>query len=442
MWSSIENLVVQGTPEEVVLRGEGQRPDAWCWRVNARIGENASAAYRTYFVDTAMPRVLLVQDNGFNCAAPRSVDPPTTGTVKGLGAMMESPFFPYQGDGQTLVTHPIPNVKVVATLTPSCSASTYTDQDGEFSFAPTVNLTNVGSAIANLVAESGTWYYLYVPDLLSASSSATPGSNVDLVLDHSTMSTEFKMGQVSAIVGANRARNFFAAYMGISFARWSHPMEIAPNNQASSPAGCGSGWYFENNHEFLMSLGRSWGDSTEGMWNCASASVTAHEYGHIALFMMQLPLPGNAAFHEGYGDSYASMLNDDNVFGRQHNKHNSTPIRGEPSVSPVNCQYPIANHTTAMCDCDFIHLAGQLLSGPWVRIRGSLKAKYATADGLEEARILFGRWSLITVGGSGCNSAHSGTLSEVLTATKNETDEQLICDAFAEHNIAFDGGCP
>ncbi len=447
MWSGIENLVVQGTPEEVVLRGEGQRPDAWCWRVNARIGENASAAYRTYFVDTAMPRVMYVQNNEFNCAAPRNIDPPTTGTVTGYGTSMAAPYRPYQGSGSTLVLHPIPGIKVYAT---DVDAATNTDDAGSFSFSPSVSLTGVSTRFGD-VSDQSEWYYFFTfaspsAELLSASSSVSPGGHVDLELGNSGLTPEERVAQVNAIVGAKRAMDFFANYIGDSLPRFSLVMRLNPNNSSNlSPGGCGGMTFnqFVTPNRFEMRLGRSFSNASGAMWNCASASVTAHEYGHAALFVLELSLGGNGAFHEGFGDVYASMLNDDAVFGREHNQDDS-PIREDPTSSSINCQYPIACHTTTLCECEHSHSAGQLLSGPWVRIREGLKLEYGYTDGLEAARVLFTKWSIMTIGGSYCDSAHAGTFAEVLSLAKDEGQEIVITNAFHAHNIVLedDVGCP
>src|SRR4029079_14056828 len=103
--------------------------------------------------------------------------------------------------------------------------------------------------------------------------------------------------------------------------------------------------------------------------------AAAHEYGHIALAML-----GDYAnaFHEGYADTYGNMLNDDSVQGRSHYGDGQS-VGDDPTSSLINCQYPLLSSTSSRCDCGESHAAGQLLSGPWVRIRNSLKSTYGDA---------------------------------------------------------------
>src|SRR6185436_3001671 len=154
-------------------------------------------------------------------------------------------------------------------------------------------------------------------------------------------------------------------------------------------------------------------------WNCASHSIVCHEFGHISLYMLGLGAVGNGGFHEGYADSFATMVNDDDVFARGQFMNGSSG-REDPTGSSINCQYPISVHPTSECNCIDVHKAGQLLSGPWVRIRRAFKAQYGVVDGLERARALFGRWSFVTLGGtSDCDAANPAILEEVLGVCKS-----------------------
>ncbi len=141
-------------------------------------------------------------------------------------------------------------------------------------------------------------------------------------------------------------------------------------------------------------------------------------------------------FDEGYADTYSYMLNDDRVFGRSL-RLDGTNERNDPTI--VNLQYPIplGGPTCAA------HQAGQLLSGPWVRIMDSFKANYGDVAGLARARELFGRWTLVTMGGEplpSCQSAYGGTVQEVLSVSKGD-QKPLVCAAFAFHGIVLDA-CP
>lgn len=114
----------------------------------------------------------------------------------------------------------------------------------------------------------------------------------------------------------------------------------------------------------------------------------------------------------------------------------SVPPADDPTSSGINCQYPLPN---GVCDCgtEDGHSEGQLLSGPWVRIRTGLKASsYGETVGLERARQLFGRWTLVTMGGDGtCHSAHPGTLVEAMSVANGSVELSIVCSSFASHNI-------
>src|SRR5262249_13050449 len=76
---SPEGFVIDDTPELAVLRGNARRPDAWCWRIAAHEGAGPRTRSRTYFVDTASPRIVQIQDHSWG------IDPPTTGAVGAVG---------------------------------------------------------------------------------------------------------------------------------------------------------------------------------------------------------------------------------------------------------------------------------------------------------------------------------------------------------------------
>ena len=173
--------------------------------------------------------------------------------------------------------------------------------------------------------------------------------------------------------------------------------------------------------------------------------AAAHEFGHIALAMVGIPIGEHRSFHEGYADTFGNMVHDDSVQGRQQ-WMNGDNVRDDPTSSGINCQYPIQSHQTSACFCneDNPHAAGQLLSGIWVRIRVGLKGYYGTQTGLSHARDLFGAWSLVTLGGGEdeCNSAHEGTLAEVMSTTENYVELSIICSSFLSHSITLSVDCP
>lgn len=431
--SGIAGLTIQGTPELVVLRGDIDRPDAWCWRVRTQSGEGAAASCLTFFVDSSAPRVLHTESDWSH--ANESRDPPTTGTVEAYGTSAVYPYLPYQPGVSSLSLHRIPFLRVTATVSPPSAhpAPAYTNGDGEFAFASTIDLTAV-SATFTATADPGTWYYHFQGDVVSATQPCLPGSHVQLVLDNASMSEEFRVAQVNAIINAQRAKGFFTSHISDSLVGLTFPMELVPNQPASSPSECGGLGFYHAYDVYYMRLGASWGTSTLGMYSCASPSIITHEYGHRAHRMLGLYDGVHAAWREGYSDSYAQVVLDDNVMGREQYK-NGTAIRNDPTLDTVDCQWPLADPANGPpCDCSVPHLAGQLLSGVWGHLRQEFKNEYGAVSGLLGARVVFGNWSLITIGTDNCNSASTATLLEVLSAVSND-DVPLVCNAFAEHSI-------
>jgi hypothetical protein len=122
----------------------------------------------------------------------------------------------------------------------------------------------------------------------------------------------------------------------------------------------------------------------------------------------------------------------------------ATPPMEDPTLPAISCQYPIPN-LSGPCSCDFYE-AGQVLSGIWLRIVDEFRDGYGTSDGMERARKLHVLWTLATSGGpsnpSDCNSAHPGTLTEVLLVDDDDgnlnngtPNEVLIRWAFEQHGV-------
>jgi len=426
-------LAIVGEPELVVLRGTGERTDSWCWRVTAQSGAAEIAPNRTYFVDTSLPRIAYVRDNL------KHFDPPTTGSVEAEGMPAAYPWIPYQGNSGDLVTHRIPGIRVNGT-TSTASGHAFANSAGEFSLA--VGQTNQSIAIDTTVSQQAQWYRVFTyekdPQFIAASAQATVGDTVPLPLFNTNMTEERRVAQADTVVTANRGRAFFIQYISSTVSGLTYIVNILPNDSIFAPP-C-NGYAFPGSSSYAMGFAPS--SSFAGCWNFGSHSVAAHEYGHVALFMLDDALNFHYGFHEGFADTFGNMLNDDSVQGRQHYTSGSN-FREDPTSSGINCQYPLSSNSSSPCDCDMPHKAGQLLSGPWVRIRTQLKSYYGSSAGLEYARVLFGNWTLVTLGGDdGCLSAHPGTLAEVLSVTESAVEQQIICCAFAAHSMTGDCSCP
>jgi hypothetical protein len=271
------------------------------------------------------------------------------------------------------------------------------------------------------------------------------GSNVPLTLANANLSEEYRVAQTDTIVTSHRSREFFKQYISSTLSTLSVPLLLYPNEATYNLAlVCnGSAGVLTSPARFVIALAPSNPLHGVGCYNMATHSTVAHEFGHVALFMIDESLNGFRAFHEGYGDSYAMLLNDDPVLGREQ-WMNGTDFRADPTSVGINCQFPLPTTSSGPCSCvEFEeHEAGQLLSGPWVRIRNGLKGYYGNSTGLEYARVLFGNWSLVTLGGDdGCGSAHPGTLTEVLSVTESAVEQNIICCSFGEHSITGDCSC-
>lgn len=430
-FSGIDGLAFVGTPDIGVLRGDDHRSDAWCYRVSTRQETGLLARFRTYYVDSGMPRILRVSDHS------SGVQPATTGVVVAQGTPAVYPFTPYMGPSTSLVWHPLPGVRVrgaIQGVSPPITGSTYAGPVGNYS----LDLGSAGQSVlvSATLEDAGTWYQVFhtaAPlEFLSASAIVSVGASQNLALFNASgnplFTEELMVAQADTVFSANRGRKFFLSYISDTAPGLSLPLNIVPSYPTSTGQ-CGS--------TFVDSVGYiiAFEDKNPVRWSCGCHSIVGHEYGHVALSMIGFPRATYPGFDEGYADTFSYMLNDDSVMGRLLNR-DGTNLRDDPTSGSVNCQYPIPDHLTLNCDCGS-HKAGQLLSGPWVRIVRGFKVLYGNdAKGLEAARDLFGRWTLVTIGGddSACHSAFLKTVDEIVQIAKPD-QIPTICDAFAQHNI-------
>ncbi len=442
--SGFENLTIESPPEVVVLLGSNRRPDAWVWRVRTRQGKGPMASRRTFFVDTVSPRIIWRQEHFAN------FDPPTTGSVSAPGRPIGAPWHPYRDDSGNLVSQTIPGLRVEGVINENL-AHTLTNASGQFSL--TFGSTNQTIDLSASFAGRGQWYIVRtesdpnVPhEWLSASAQTVVGDNEPLTLSNGNMSEEFRVAQVDTVLAANRCRSFFMTYISDTHSSLANPLYIYPNHETYANPCNGHA----SNGVVSYSIALSPKNTSCGQWNNGSHSSFAHEYGHVALFMLH----GSfniyfSGFHEGFGDTFGNLLNDDTVQGREH-KIGGGNIRDDPTETYIDCDYPAGSNHQTYCNCEE-HAAGQLLSGPWVRISNALKSYYGSSAGLARARVLFGQWAVATLGGDGiefCDSPHSGNLAELLGLPQPGTEQQaeaewsIFCAAFAEHNMFVESGCP
>ncbi len=443
--SGIEGLVVEGSPEVVVLRGERNRPDAWCWRLTTREGDGLLAKRRVYYVDTAMPRIVHVR-NFFDSF----VDPPTTGAVEGSGMPAADPWYPYRGNSNDLVTHRIPGIRVNGTPTGQSTTSAYADGNGEFSISAgaanqAITLAASFGPYSPPSSRNGQWYHLWIvnaspSDYLADSQGANVGDDRLLTLSssNSQFDSEMRTAQVDSIICARRCRDFLLQYVWPGYSLF---LYLLPNEPGVG--GQGGTWAPNGGGSFTLAFRPSYNPTPPlvGSWNAASHSTIAHEFGHALLHIVAPELFGVSGFHEGFADSFSTLLLDISVQGPSQRMDGGN-IRDDPTV--VNCQYPL---TTSECGCAAAHSTGQLLSGIWVRIRTGLKSYYGNSTGLNHARTIFGQWAMVTSGGDEtCEGAYPGTLIELLSLFPSETSEdapkiEVILASFAAHNICQSGPC-
>ncbi len=439
--SGFENLTIESPPEVVVLLGSNRRPDAWVWRVRARDGESRFPLRRTFFVDTVSPRIVK-RDDLFS-----HLGPPTTGSVSALGMPIESPLYPYRNNSNDLVTHTIPGIRVTG-QSGGNSGFTYTNVAGNFTL-------NVGSSSQSITLSStfstnAQWYKVEdlgtvdpppPPHYLASSVGTAVGDDVSLALADSSWEEQFRVAQVDTVITAHRSRTFFVQYLSATAAGLARRVYIYSN--APSGVSYCNALAADDGTNYLMAFPRAGG----GCWNNGNHSAAAHEYGHIALYMLHSGFPISTGFHEGFADTFGNLVNDDSVQGRAV-RTNGGNLRDSPIENWVNCQYGAPD--TAYCGC-LPHKGAPLLSGPWLRITNDLKSYYGTTTGLERSRSLLGLWTLATVGGDGaqdCDNPHAGNLAELLGLPQTETEQQaeaewdIFCRAFGAHNMYVESGCP
>lgn len=438
-YGGVGGLDVDAAGEVVVLRGDDARPDSWCFRVETQQGKGPLARFRTYYVDTALPRIVRVEDHLSECQ-------PTTGLVAAPGTPAAFPYTPYMGPSTLLAMHLLPGVRVAGTVhDPALTASTgvsFSDGAGRYSLA--VGSTGQPVLVRATLEDPGAWYRVFLTfqplEYLAGSAVVPAGGTLNLVLfnpnQNPAFTEELRVAQADTVVSASRARDFFLRYISDGAPGLASSLGIIPSYPASTGQ-CGSTSVNPSpKAAAVQAIGAVIAFEGKGpvRWSCGCHSIVAHEFGHVALTMIGFPRTSFPGFDEGYADTFSFMLNDDSVLGRQQNL-DGTNLRDDPTSSGVNCQYPIPLHPTQNCDCG-AHNAGQLLSGPWVRIIRAFKTHYGDAAGLEEARDLFGRWTLITVGGddSECHSAWPKTVDEIVAIAKPE-QIQMICESFAAHGI-------
>ncbi len=270
--SGVGGLAIEEPPQIVALCGDGVRPDAWCWRVRTRQGEGASALRRTYFVDTAMPRILYVRKHF------AGYQPPTTGLVVAPGTPLPDPnckYCPYKGPSTPLTYNTMPNVFVHAACNPITHG--YSDWNGVYSFDFDPQTQSV--------VPMNVWLSYTGPEQLHVwtqpNGGGTSGSlqasgfvpvpeGLNFVLDNALIlpeenREEFGVAQADIFVTAGRARTFFRTYISNTASSLSKQVLLAPNEPSiARPQYCGAMSDFGS----FYSIQTAAKSTTYPRWNC------------------------------------------------------------------------------------------------------------------------------------------------------------------------------
>ncbi len=303
-----------------------------------------------------------------------------------------------------------------ATVKLTGGASAVSESDGSFT------IPHAGTGFVELVTSVLGPYAMILDkqggDPIATSAGVTPPGPASLVLNQ--MVHEFSTAQVNAMIGVNLSHNLFTD-RAPGFTALDHAILTNVNDGTGS---CNA--FFTPADEsltFFLEGG--------GCFNTAlSSDVVSHEYGHFVVQRLGL-LQGS--FGEGYSDSVSVVLWDNGVLGRDF-LGPGTVVRDLTEIDPPPFSFPCL---------DGSHNCGMVLGGSWWHTRQNLGDTHGSTQGLDLARELFVGWSMITLGGSGFDSAHPRTVVEILTI--DDDDDHIgngtpnfdeITEAFKLYNIS------
>jgi hypothetical protein len=413
------NLPIWTEPQLVVFQGAGDwSAPVVTWKFSARSNKPEDMNSKTFFVDTNTGQLVYVRDEVL------TVD--VNATIQGFGtpgvfadSASNPPALLNLGEWKAGI---------------SGGSTAYSDRNG------LVTISNSGSTPVTLNSTlqtatnfGGRWVTVVPNDgstALTASTSVTPPGPGTLTFN--TSPSERLTAQVNAAIVATLTHNYFKdrapSFTGIDRA-------IPANTGVSGTCNA----YFDPSAQNLNFFNS--GVSSTSSTTCANtafSTVISHEYGHFIVDRLGI---AQNSFGEGYGDTNAEMIWDDNVTGRGF-RTNVTPDYVRDPIA-ANIQYPCSS---AACASLEIHCCGQIVSGVWWRIRTNFGTLLGSSAGLDLARQREVAWSLITTGGpSSSNSAGPSTAIEVLTVDDDNGNINdgtphfsQICAAFAAHSIS----CP
>lgn len=382
-------LSLWSEPELVVFFGEFDRIDPV--RVWKFYGDNQILEDRvkyTFYVDAATADLVHVRDDIL-------MNYDIHGSVSGMATPGTPPDMP----ANPPVLFGIPQILVSVTG----GNSVYADLDGFFiiphggSSPVTVSTSLQNGMWVTIVNQAGS--------VLSLSQGVTPPGPVDFMFNANP--TEYSTSQVNAFIGTTDIHNYITDRSDWTGVDHVLPARVNINNYCNA-------YYDYSSINFYREGG--------GCFNTAYSTVIAHEYGHHIVSCLGL---AQGAFGEGYADTVAMFLYDTAIVG-EHFYTNGNYIR-----------YPYNSGVTYPCSGG-VHYCGQILGGFWWAARLNFAQKYDWEIGLEKVSQLQVDWSLITSGGVGDNSAHPGTVIEVLVADDDDGDLGNGTPHYPEICMAFD----
>jgi len=397
-WTQPE-LVVLFTDDDLVVPTDAIR----AWKFSGHDLRAPQAEAYTFFVDAADGTLAHVREEIYD-QSPEDI----TGFVKAFGSPGTFPT----SDLHRFVTLPIEHARVRNAF----GAVTYSQADGSCAttsggFMPTSITVDLMSPWVHLQDDTA-------PIISESVDFDAVPVRRDFLLNF--FIEENLTAQVDAFIHANKTHDFMKERQP-SFTEIDIPLTTIVNR----PAHCNA---------FFTPVGLSINflSAGAGCVNSAYSTVVAHEYGHFVVDRLGL---FQGSFGEGYSDSLAILIYDDPIIGRDF----FGPDTYVRDIVGANRRYPCFGE---------VHDCGQVLAGVWWDLKLELQQIMGDAEGLEFARQLFTDWSMITVGGSGRNSAHRQTAVEVLIADDDNADladgtphKEQICTAFTRHNIPCPGLC-
>jgi hypothetical protein len=390
-----KNLDNWGTPQLVAFYGEGDLA-AWTaavrtWKFMGWTTNMANHSAFTFFVDASTGAVLKIRDEVYH--------DDVSGTITGRA----TPGLGPDNAGNPPVATPISSIRVSITG----GANAVTNATGAYT------ITNAGDTPVTVTTALNQGLWTAVVPNLSLSQSATPPGPADFLFNPTP--SENTTGQVNGFVCTTKTHDYFRS-RAPSFAA----LDMALTTNVNLSQTCNA--FFSASGGLSINFFHSGG----GCPNSAYSTVVSHEYGHFIVNRRNL---AQGAFGEGYGDTNAAMIWD-------------TPIIAQDFFGPgMPIRNLVTDHVQYPCSGE-IHFCGEVLAGAWWDIRTNFGNAFGSAPGLEMVRSLEVAWSLVTVGGSGSNSATPQTAIEVLTLDDDDgnlgngtPNYPLICAGFFNHGI-------